>query len=84
MLSGIGTLPKYQLSQMLAGQGLKLTFLRQSAVFFAEADFKSTRHLNGRKQLYKGDNNDQAWVCLSEYCGVTALILDHLFVVAES
>jgi len=46
MLSCIGTLPRHQLSQMLAGRGLKLTLLRQSAVFFAEADLKSTKHLS--------------------------------------
>lgn len=42
MLSCIGTLPKDQLSQMLANHSLKLTLLRQSAVLFAEADFKGT------------------------------------------
>lgn len=42
MLSCIGTLPKDQLSQMLASHSLKLTLQRQSAVLFADADFKSS------------------------------------------
>lgn len=84
MLSCIGTLPRDQLSQMLARYDLQLTFLSQSAVFFVEVDFKSTKHPNKRKQLYKGDSNHEAWFCFPEYYGGTALILDCLFAVAES
>lgn len=77
-----GTLPKDQLSQMLASHSLKLTFLRQSAVLFAEADFK--KHNLEESSYIKVAVTIKDGSILPEYYGCTALFLDWFFVVAES
>lgn len=82
MLSCIGTLPKDQLSQMLASHGLKLTFLRQSTVLFAEADFR--KHNPEESSYIKVAVTIKDGSILPEYYGCTALFVDRFFVVAGS
>lgn len=72
-----GTLPKDQLSQMLASHSLKLTFLRQSAVLFAEADFK--KHNLEESSYIKVAVTIKDGSILPEYFGCTALFLDWFF-----